>query len=431
MFFLWTWLPIVNRPSIVFVNRVFPPDFGATGRCAFDLATRMAEDGWRVTVVADGTGDEGGGSSSASHGVTVVRTGAGLRGQGVSMLRDYLGALRRLTLRAMRLPRQDVVVTMTDPPLTACVGPMLAAWHGASAIHWSHDLYPALLPVLGLRFPEPLFRTVERATARALRRHDAVVAIGRCMARRVTALGVGPERITVLPNWADPGIRPVARTANRFRAELGLGERFTVAYSGNLGLAHPTAGLLDAAEELARTDPDIAFLVIGEGRGRPALESAAAARGLGNLRFLPLQPAERLSESLSAADLHLATMDPRAEGLLVPCKVAGALAAGRPCLFLGPAGSEAASLVEGCGRALAPMDGPSLASAVRDYARNPTRCAAEGRRALAVSSGWDADAAARRFAALAESLLGGQGRRTAMPARLPCPPVATRRLPHA
>lgn len=430
LFVRWCWY-LAHSPSILFVNRVFPPDQGATGRCAFDLAQRMAQAGWRVTVVADGDGP-----STAPPGVTVLRTGGGLGGgdlrRGAApMVRGYLDALRRLTLRAMRLPRHDVVVTMTDPPLLARVGPMLAAWHGAAAIHWCHDLYPALLPVLGVRIPDPLYRLVEWSVAGALRRHDAVVAIGRCMARRLGALGVPPERIVVLPNWAEPGIRPVARADNRFRAELGLGERFTVAYSGNLGLAHPMGGVLDAAAELARTDPDLAVLVIGEGRGRPALEAAVASRGLRNLRVLPLQPAGRLSESLSAADLHLASMDSRAEGLLVPCKVAGALAAGRPCLFLGPGGSEAAALVDGCGHVLDPADGAGLAAAVRGYARDPARCAAEGRRALSVAARWDADTAARRFAALAESLLGRSASPVASPVASPLVRIPGRRLPHA
>ncbi len=376
----------------------------------------MAVLGWRVTVVADGTGP-----SEPLPGVTVLRTGGEVRSHGAPPVLDYMAALRRLTLRAMRVPRPDVVVTMTDPPLLGLLGPMLAAWHRAASIHWSHDLYPALLPVLGVRLPTPWTRWVERAAVQALRRYDAVVAIGHCMARRMIASGVPAERVTVLPNWADPRIRPVPREANAFRAEHGLGDRFTVAYSGNLGLAHPMDAILGAAGELARTDPDIAFLVIGEGRGLPTLVEAVRARGLPNVRFVPFQPANRLGESLSAADLHLATMDPRAEGLLVPSKVAGALAAGRPCLFLGPAGSDAAALVTGCGRVLDPRDAPGLAAAIRGYAGDPARCAEEGSRAQAAATAWNADAAARRFAALAATV-----RRPASVLLAP-----GRRIPHA
>ncbi|WP_183182015.1 glycosyltransferase family 4 protein [Azospirillum sp. OGB3] len=415
----------MRHPSILFVNRVFPPDKGATGRCVSDLAQRMAAIGWRVTVVADGAGP-----SAAPPGVTVRRTGGerppdGVETPGEARLttRGYLAAAARLILRAVRLPRHDVVVTMTDPPLLACGGPLIAARHGAASIHWSQDVFPALLPVLGIRFPEPLMRMVERTSVQALRRHDAVVAIGRCMAGRLAAAGVPCERITVLPNWPDPRIRPVPRANNPFRLEHGLGDRFTVAYSGNIGLAHPMDAVLDAATFLAASDPAIAILLIGEGRRRDAMAEVVERRGLTNVRLLPLQPPDRLAESLSAADLHLATMDPRAEGLLVPCKVASALATGRPCLFLGPAGSEAATLLEGCGHRLAPDDGAGLAAAIRRYAGDPVLCAAQGARALSVASAWDATAAARRFAALADGL-----RRTRLRGGAILP---GRRLPHA
>lgn len=392
----------------MFVNRVFPPDRGATGRCLSDLAERMASMGWRVTVVADGRG-----ASDAPPGVTVRRAGGDgpvkaredTSSDARLTVRGYLAAAARLVQRALRLPRHDVVVTMTDPPLLACAGPLIAARHGAAAIHWSQDVFPALLPVLGVRLPDPLARVVERVSVQALRRHDAVVAIGRCMARRLAGAGVPADRITVLPNWPDPRIRPVPRAGNPFRLEHGLGDRFTVAYSGNMGLAHPMDAVLDAAVLLARSDPAVQLLLIGEGRRRAALAEGVERRRLKNVRLLPYQPRNRLAESLSAADLHLATMETRAEGLLVPSKVAGALAAGRPCLFLGPAGSEAAAMLEGCGRRLAPDDAAGLAEAIRRYAHDPDLCAAEGERALSVASAWDAAAAARRFAALADSFL--------------------------
>ncbi|WP_245986186.1 glycosyltransferase family 4 protein [Azospirillum thermophilum] len=396
------------------VNRVFPPERGATGRCLADLAGRLAAAGWQVTVLRDGRAGEG-----TAGGVTVAETGVALPAGGPPRARSYLDSLRRLVVRGLRLPRHDVVVTMTDPPLLALAGPLLAARHGAAAIHWCQDLYPELLPVLGIRPPVPLMRLMQGAAARAMARHDRILAIGHCMARRIAALGVAEERITVLPNWPDPRIRPVPRQVDRFRAEHGLQGRFVVAYSGNLGLAHPIAGILEAAERLATEAPEVLVLVIGEGRRHAGLTAAAAVRRLGNLRTLPLQPGERLAESLSAADLHLAAMEPDACGLLVPSKVAGALAAGRPCLFLGPAGSDAARLVAGCGAVLDPADGAALARMIRDYAGDPARCAAEGAAAAIRAAGWDADRAAARFGALAAGLLA--------PARS----AGWRRAPHA
>lgn len=384
-----------EQPSILFINRVFPPDHGATGRILADLAERVAAAGWRVTVLADGSEAA---DSISRRGVRVVRTGGGaVRPRA----RGYLAALARLVVRGLALPRHDVVVTMTDPPLLALAGPPLAARHG-TVLHWCHDLYPALLPVLGLRLPAPLAGALEAATGWALRRHGAVVAIGRCMAGRLGAAGVERQRLSVVPNWADPRIRPLPRDGNPLRRDLGLGERFTVAYAGNMGLFHPMDGVLDAAAAL----PEVAFLLVGEGRGRDAAAAAVRARGLANVRLLPFQPAGRLSETLAAADLHLASMEPRAEGMLIPCKVAGVLAAGRPCLFLGPAGCEAARRVveQGCGVVLDPRDGGGLAAAIRGYAADPDRRAVEGARALAAAGLWNADLAAERFLAVAAAL---------------------------
>ncbi len=414
-----------DPPSVLFVNRVFPPDRGATGRCLSDLSGRMAAAGWRVTVVADGERSD----YRAPAGVTLCRTGgmvaAGEKAGERPDARAYLDSLCRLTSRALRLPRHDLVVTMTDPPLLALAGPVLAARHGAASLHWCQDLYPDLLPVLGVRMPAILRRLAGHGMARALCRQDGVIAIGRCMRERILATGVPADRATLLPNWPDPAIRPLPKAGNRFRRSLGLEEgdgRFLVVYSGTLGLAHPMQGVLDAAARLQDSDPAVLFLLVGEGRGFAAVEEAAGRRGLRNLRRLSWQPAERLAECLSAADLHLVAMNPAAEGMLVPSKLAGVQAAGRPCLFLGPAGSEAAFRVEGCGLVIDPFDGPAIGNAIRAYAADPGRCAEEGARAARQSAAWTADRAAAAFAGLAQRLVTERrlGR-----------PVMGRPLPHA
>ncbi|WP_244434012.1 hypothetical protein [Azospirillum sp. B506] len=111
--------------------------------------------------------------------------------------------------------------------------------------------------------------------------------------------------------------------------------------------------------------------------------------------------------------LHLVAMAPAAEGMLVPSKLTGVQAAGRPCLFLGPAGSEAAALVKGCGLVIDPMDGAAIADAVRAYAADPARCAAEGQRAADRAAAWTVDRAVSAFTGLAGRLVAG--RRAALP----------------
>jgi colanic acid biosynthesis glycosyl transferase WcaI len=223
------------------------------------------------------------------------------------------------------------------------------------------------------------------------------------MGRSIVGKGVDPERLQVVPNWADPVIHPISRADNPMRIELGLGDRFTVAYSGNFGLAHPLDAVIDAAELLAERAPDIMFLLIGEGRGLARARQDIESRALPNLCLLPWQPAARLAESLGVADLHLASMDERAEGMLVPSKVAGALAAGRPCILLGSAGSAAARLIadHGCGSLLRSGDGRGLAEAIMAHAADRQFHEDTCRRASAAALTWSADRAAAAFIARA------------------------------
>ncbi|UEM22948.1 glycosyltransferase family 4 protein [Skermanella mucosa] len=389
------------KPSILFINRVFPPDRGATGRCLHDLAARFATRGWRVSVLACGAPDA---PSDAPEGVSVTRAGDRVGGSGPNGV-GYLSALHRLYRAASRIPRHDLVVTMTDPPMLAVLGPLLGRRWGCGVIHWSHDLYPDLLPVIGARLPRPVLSLLHRAATAALRRCDAVVAIGSCMADRLSGKGIPAQKIVTIPNWPDPVIHPIPRDGNPVRAALGLEGRFSVAYSGNFGLAHPLDAVLEAASVLAVTAPDVAVLLIGEGRGLPRVRRILERQAPPNLRLLPLQPSGTLAASLGAADLHLAVMDRRSEGMLVPSKVSGALAAGRPCILLGPSASAAARmLVENrCGAVLDPDDAEGLVSEILSHARDPVFHAAACERARATAALWSADRAADAFLNVAAS----------------------------
>lgn len=402
----------MSRPSILFLNRVFPPDRGATGRCLADLAGRFAAAGWRVTVLADGAGD-----CLAPPGVSVVRTGGRTGRMGRAAILAYGAVLLRLWWRGLALPRHDVVVTMTDPPLAALLGPLLGGRQGTVRLHWCQDLYPELLPVVHRPLPAPVPRLLRGLSNWALGRHDAVVATGSCMAERLRDRGLDPSRIVVIPNWADPAIREVSPADNLVRRRWAAGGRFVVAYSGNIGLAHPLEAVLEAAARLARTAPRVLFLIIGEGRGRARLEQRLSVSPLPNLRLLPWQPAERLAACLSAVDLHLAAMAEEACGLLVPSKVAGALAAGRPCVFLGPPASTAAQLLRrfDCGAVVAPHDAAGLAGLIRAYADDRRLWHQGCARARTAAASCGLDDAAGRFLALVERLRASRRRR--LPAR--------------
>ena len=159
------------------------------------------------------------------------------------------------------------------------------------------------------------------------------VAINENMKERLVSEGIPERTIRILHNWCDGRIRPVARDENTLREEWGLKDRVVIGYSGNLGRAHlpqEMGHLLRATDRLE----GLSWLFIGGGKGVEAVQDAARQVGT-EVQFRPYQPLERLSESLSVPDIHLISLDPNCEGLIMPSKYYGVLAVDRPILFLG------------------------------------------------------------------------------------------------
>jgi glycosyltransferase involved in cell wall biosynthesis len=193
------------------------------------------------------------------------------------------------------------------------------------------------------------------------------------MARYLAGRGIGADKLQVTPHWSDGSeIYPVPRTDNTLRRAWHYDGEFVVGYSGNFGRAHDFSTILDAAERLRHRD-DIAFLLIGDGQQRPIVEAEVARRRLERVAFKPLQPSDLLAESLSVADLHLISLRPELERSIVPSKLYGVLAAGRPGLFIGAEDGEVASVLAagGCGLAVAIGEGAALARLIAELADAP------------------------------------------------------------
>ena len=396
-------------PSILFINRVFPPDAGATAQVLADLAVAMADQGWAVTVLAGGHGEPG--PDVTASGVRVIRTKVPPGRGPLDTVRQWAGLARA----ARALPCPDVAVTMTDPPMLALLGPWLRRC-GAATVHWCQDLYPSLLPVLGRRrLPASARAGLDRLAARVVAGHDRVVATGRCMAARLVAAGLSGERLVTIPNWPDSAIRAHDPGGAAIRDGLGLNDRFVALYSGNFGRGHPFEGIIGAAERLQDRRSPVVVVLAGQGRRRTELAEAIDRRRLHNVRLLPWRDRATLSAALSAADVHLATLSDDAVGMMVPSKVYGALASGRPCLFLGPRESEVARLISrsGAGAVVPPADARGLAALLSALAADPARCRELGARAAAAVVPYRLPHAAGAFSALAWAAI--DARRGTMP----------------
>jgi glycosyltransferase involved in cell wall biosynthesis len=379
----------MEQRKVVFLNRVYPPATGATGALLAEMTQGLARRDWDVTVVT-GPVPEAPASEATDAGVQVERV------EGFQFTEQdlwqrawaYLALFPALLYRVLQLPAPDVIVTKTDPPMLKVLGPILRALTGARLVHWAQDLYPEVAEEVGLIAKRgPTAWLLRQLSTAALRHHDRIATVGRCMSERLIERGVRQHRVEVVPNWAPSAVHSVPHVENDFREAHASDDAFVVMYSGNLGHVHDFQAVLDAADRLRETRINTSVLLIGNGPRKTDLKRRVERRELDNIQFLPYQPWSRLAESLSAADLHLVTMSARMQGLVVPSKIYGALRAGRPVLFLGPENSEAARLIRehDCGTVLSKPTGESLAAAIRHWQTHPDRRANAGDRALAAA----------------------------------------------
>lgn len=265
----------------------------------------------------------------------------------------------------------DVVMTVAPAFVCAPAGWLTARLSGAQA--WLHiqDFEVDVAFQMGLLKGNLLKKLVLGVERWLLRRFDTVSSISGRMTERLMQKGVVPGKVSSLPNWVDiQQIRPLA-SPSPFRKELGIpDDAVVVLFSGTLGNKQGLTVIPEAARLLAHRQ-DVVFVVCGNGVMWEPL--AEAARQLPNLTLLPLQPFERLAELLGLANIHLLPQSPEAEDLVLPSKLSGMLASGRPVIATCRENSEIALVVAQCGLVVPPEDGETLAKAIVELADDRAR----------------------------------------------------------
>ncbi len=377
--------------TVWFVNSFFHPDHSATSQILSDVAFHLADRGWKVQVVAGRPSYDGKSrfpNRETIRGVGITRVPS-LFGKGRGMaarLGRYAGMYLGATWTLLTKVRAgDVVVCKTDPPLLSVPLAMAARLRGAKLVNWLQDLYPEVAIASGVRMPASGRRVLMALRDRSLASAAMNVAIGHVMARHLRAAGIAPARISILPNFTDDAhIRPLSKP-NALRSEWGLDDRFVLGYSGNLGRAHDTQTFVDMASLLAHRS-DIMFLFIGGGHQFDAVRDALAERNVCNVRFEGYVPREQLNYSLAVPDAHWLSLKPNMEGLIVPSKVYGIMAAGRPIIAVGDPQGEIAQILHGgqAGFQIAPGDAQGFAQAVLALADDAPRAREMGTNARAM-----------------------------------------------
>jgi glycosyltransferase involved in cell wall biosynthesis len=354
-----------RRLRIFLLNQYLPPDAAATAHRLADLAEDLAYD-HEVWVVAGRPSYNPGREAFRTGGVRVVRVPSTAFPRTTMWGRalNYFSFLAGALLRILTLPRPDVVVAMTDPPVIGVVGALAARRFRCSFVQVYMDLYPDLAIALR-RADNPALVRLWSLMNRFVRQTAVrIVVVGRDMRERLIAQCVPADRIVVRPNWAhDPLVEP--GTTASVRAAMGWKDSYVVMFAGNVGLAQGLDSMIAAAAHL-RDRSEIVFVIVGDGAAKAHLERKVRSLGLCNVVFLPYLPYEEAQVFVAAADLHVISLAHGLLGTATPGKVYEIMAASKPFVAAVEDQSEIARLVRehGCGVRVDPGDGAAMADAI-------------------------------------------------------------------
>jgi colanic acid biosynthesis glycosyl transferase WcaI len=382
---------------VLVLNEYFPPDTSATAKNA-DLAVAALAKKHQVTVLAGRPSYD----PTARHplyllrreargSLTVERVGSTAfpRFRMPRRVCNYLSYLALAIPRALAI-ESDVVLAMTDPPIEGIAGALVSRLSGRPFVYNIRDMYPDMAVGGGIvrssGWRGSLIDRWEAMHRRALQHATRVIVLGEDMRERIVAKGVDPARIAVVRDAVPfpetlPAIdHPIVR---EIRGEF----RFVLVHAGNLGFYGAWQTLLDCARMLESEGVGLVF--VGEGAKKAEVEKAA--QGQMNVRFMPFRPTAEVPYVMAAGDLHVVTVRRGLEGVVVPSKVYGILAAGRPLLAMATDKTEVARFAgrDGCGLAADPDDPASAAESVRKVMNAPGTLAEMGRRARELARGYD------------------------------------------
>jgi colanic acid biosynthesis glycosyl transferase WcaI len=367
--------------KVLFINQFFWPDSSATSQQLTDMAAELAARGMDVTVLCAEGGYASAGSTARPVGVRIVRVKAraftrGTVGRLLAYFSFYLGAF----FRGLTGERPDVVISLTTPPLISLIGTAIKIFKHSRHYIWEQDIYPDVALDLNYFKPSGIADRTVGLLADFSRHHaDGVIALGECMKQRLVARGLPSCNIFIVENWANAtAITPMLRP--------GDPDELVLLYSGNFGLAHDfdtLAGAMLALRPVLGERSRFRFLFVGSGEKRKQLAAFCEANEIGSLELRPYVPRDQLSEGLAAGDIGLVTQHEVCCGSVVPSKVYGILAAGRPVLFVGPRAATPALIVEqhACGWQIDPGDVDGLTHLLRLLADRPELVQQAGLRA--------------------------------------------------
>lgn len=382
--------------NILLICYVYPPEPAPAGVMVRELAEDLSSAGHRVTILTGWPNHPKGvlypgfktqwRHTEREGRYRVMRVAHAIRSKASALARLWVYFTFAVSsfLNGLVLGKQDVVVCLSTPLMGVWTAwAMARLWRG-KFVNVIFDLWPEAIHNAGLvNQKNPLYRLARWVDTLNCLWSDEITTLGEGMRDQIADRGIDPQQVQIIPFWIDTDlIRPMDRD-NAWRREQGIPtDKFVALFAGTIGYASGAQMLVHTAEAMADRH-DILLLVVGEGVVKDELQRLAAERGCRNLKFLPFQPAERLAEMQSAADVGLVTLLPQSGSTSVPSKVLGYMAAGRAVIASATDDTDTARLIHQaqCGLTVPAQDGEALAEAIVSLADDRPRAAALGQRA--------------------------------------------------
>ncbi len=390
---------------VAFFNRSFYPDMAATGQLLTELCESLVEDyGCRVSVVAgapllpEADGIEQTHSGWLFHrevyrGVEIYRA-HGTRWSNRTVIgraSNYFTYFCSATVAGYYLDKPDVVVALTDPPIIGLSAHLTARRVDAPLMISFRDIFPEINQILKGVNSDLVNRVLHEVSCFLVRKASRTIALGEMMRQRlIEHKAADPAKTVVIPDWADCRAIVPRPKHNPFSQTHGLTDDFVVMHSGNMGLSQGLETVIEAAARL-QAFSKIRFVLIGEGVKKPELMAQVKARHLSNILFLPHQPKAVLPDSFASADAFIVSLQRGLTGYIVPSKLYGILAAGRPYVAAVEPACEVNAITRQyhCGLNVAPGDADAMADAISTLFHHRALTQRLGRNARRAATAFD------------------------------------------
>ena len=386
------------KVKILVIQQHFYPEVAATGQLLLDLCEGLVKAGYKVKVITGNPTEipqekqKGNFLRKENYkGIEIFR----LKNTTFNKYRmagrviNYLSFHFLIFFHMLFYERPDLVFVLSTPPFISFSGLMLKIFKRSKVIYNVQDLFPDLAVELGKLKNKQFIGFLKKLSELIVRKVDKVVVVGEYMEKKIREeLLKGTYRsnhIVTIHNWADGDKIKVLRQKdgenNYLKKKWGLEGKFVVLYSGNIGYLHEFDTIIAAAESLAKEGTrEIVFVFIGEGIKKSYIEEKIKEKGLYNILFFPYQSREMLTYSLGLADVSLVTLEKGFEGMVVPSKIYGILASGKPVIAIIGEESEITEIIRRgkCGEIIKIGDFKALSNAIINYYKNPQKCNEEG-----------------------------------------------------